>query len=198
MPRCRPLIDLFPARLLGAHVSRRAQNHPHLCTRHHCWRIGCHFVRFARFRQTKIEDFHRPVRPDLDVGRFQIAMHDAFLVRSFESIHNLLPNTECFFERNRAFFNPLSQSRTLDVLHDQVIGADVVQSADVGMIQCRNRPRLTFKPIVELLRRYLNGDIAPELQIARTPHFAHPAFADGRDDFVSAEFVSGLQFHQGR
>ena len=37
----------------------------------------------------------------------------------------------------------------LDVFHDQIIRPDVIQSADIRMIQRRHRPRLAFKPRVE-------------------------------------------------
>jgi hypothetical protein len=35
-----------------------------------------------------------------------------------------------------------------------------------------------------------------QLRIPRFPHFAHAAFANGRDYLVSTEFLSGLQFHE--
>ncbi len=80
----------------------------------------------------------------------------------FQRIGNLLRDTESFFERNRAFFKPLSQSETLDVLHDQVIRANVVEGADVGVIQRGNRAGFAFKAIRELPRGDFDGDIAPE------------------------------------
>ena len=116
-------------------------------------------------------------------------------MRGFESVGDLLRNAERFIEWNRTFLNALGQRRALDVLHDEVIRANVVESTDIGMIQRCNRARLALEPIGELQRRYFNGDIAPELRIARSPDFTHTAFADGRDNFLRAEFCAGSQVH---
>jgi hypothetical protein len=78
------------------------------------------------------------------------------------------------------YSNALGQRRTFDVLHDEAIGTDVVQSANVGTVQCRNGPRLALEAIGELPRRNFDSDIAPELRIARSPDFAHAAFAAAR------------------
>ncbi len=37
--------------------------------------------------------------------------------------------------------------RSLDVLHHQIVGADIVQRADMGMIQRRDRARLALEAI---------------------------------------------------
>ena len=66
------------------------------------------------------------------------------------------------------------------------------------MIQRRDRVGLALKTIGELLRGNLDRDVAIQPRIARLPHFAHAAFADGRDDLIRAEFVAGLQFHVRR
>ena len=51
------------------------------------------------------------------------------------------------------------------------------------MIQRRNGARFAFEAIGELLRRNFDRDIAIQPRIARSPHFAHPAFADGARRF---------------
>ncbi len=40
--------------------------------------------------------------------------------------------------------------------------------------------------------------LTAELRIAHSPHLAHAAFADRRNDFIRAKFVARLQFHAGR
>ena len=47
----------------------------------------------------------------------------------------------------------------------------------------------------ERVRQDLQRDIAIELRVPRTEHFAHPSRADGREDFVWAEFSAGCQCH---
>jgi hypothetical protein len=46
-------------------------------------------LRASRLRESEIQNFHRAIRLDLDVARFQIAMDDSFFVRGFERIADL-------------------------------------------------------------------------------------------------------------
>jgi hypothetical protein len=45
--------------------------------------------------------------------------------------------------------------------------------------------------------KHLDRDLAIELRVARPLHLAHPARAEGRDDLVGAEVVSGEQGQVG-
>ncbi len=38
----------------------------------------------------------------------------------------------------------------------------------------------------------LDGNLAPELRVPRTPHFAHTTFAERGEDLVAAELGSGF------
>jgi len=49
---------------------------------------GSGLLRGEGFRQTEVENFRLFVRPDLDIGRFQIAMDDTLAVRGFEAFGN--------------------------------------------------------------------------------------------------------------
>ena len=151
----------------------------------------------TRFRQTEVEDFHRTVGADLDVGRFQIAMHDVFFVRGFEGIGDLLRDGERFFEGNRALPDSVGQRRARYKLHHEVVRADVEQGADVRMVQSGDGAGFALEAVGELLRGDFDGDVASQPRIAGFPHFAHAAFADGGDDFVGAEFCAGSQVHGG-
>ena len=86
--------------------------------------------------------------PDLghqDVGRLQIAVDDAFAVRGIQRIGNLDGVLQRLIERQRPF-----ERLALDVLHHQVVRADVVELADVGMIQRGDRARLALEAFAEL------------------------------------------------
>jgi hypothetical protein len=63
-----------------------------------------------------------PLFGDQDVGRLQIAMNDAFLVRRVQRVQNLTGVFDGLFERQRPF-----QRRSLDVLHYQIVRTDIVQ-----------------------------------------------------------------------
>ena len=54
----------------------------------------------------------------------------------------------------------------LDQFHHQVIRTDVVERADVGMIERRNRARLALKASAELFVRRLDGHVASQARVA--------------------------------
>ena len=76
------------------------------------------------------------------------------------------------------------QRSALDVFHHQVIGADIVKLADVGMVQRSHGPGFLFEALGELLLRNLDGDRAVEPRVPGLPHFSHPARAQRREDFI--------------
>jgi len=51
--------------------------------------------------ESKVEHFDFALGGDLHVGGFQIAMDDAFLVRSLERFADLMRHVQCFIERKR-------------------------------------------------------------------------------------------------
>ena len=89
-PDVGALVDGLAARLLGAHVGGGAEDHARV--RHAPGRDGRRLrrsrrrasTRLQRLGQAEVEHLDRAVRPDLDVGRLQIAVDDALLVRGFE------------------------------------------------------------------------------------------------------------------
>ena len=66
---------------------------------------------------------------DQDIGGLEIAMGDSLAVRGFERAGQLDRILQRLIERQRTF-----DLRTFDVFHDQVVGADVVESANVRMV----------------------------------------------------------------
>ena len=79
--------------------------------------------------------------------------------------------------------------------------AHVVQRADVGMIELRDRAGLAVEALAELriggerVRENLDRDRAIEARVARLVDLAHAAGAEGGEDFVRAEASAGLQCH---
>jgi deferrochelatase/peroxidase EfeB len=87
-------------------------------------------------------------------------MDDAFLVRRFERAGNLLRDFERFVQRQRP-----RERFAFHQLHHQVIRADVIELADVGMIQRGHRARFAFKALGELRRAQASLDsFPPEFQ----------------------------------
>ena len=75
-------------------------------------------------------------------------MHDALAVRGIQGIDDLQRVFTRRVERQRP-----SQRSAFHELHDQVVGPDVVERADVGMIQRRNGTRFADESLAELSRR---------------------------------------------
>ena len=109
-------------------------------------------------------------------------MDDAFLVRGVEGIGDLPRIAERRLKRQRPF-----RRLPLDELHHEVVGSDVVQRADIGMVQGRDGPHLALGSLAELLGGHLDGHVPTDAGITCAIHLAHAAGADSGGDFVGAE-----------
>ena len=70
-----------------------------------------------------------------------------------------------------------------------VVRDDVVQRADVGMIQRGDGAGFALEALTETLHRNFDGNVAVQASIASPVHLTHPAPADGSEDFMGAEGV---------
>ena len=70
-------------------------------------------------------------------------------------------------------------------MNDEV-GADVVESADAGMIERRHSAGFAFEALAEIGLDHFERDRAVDARVARLPDFAHAAFAQRRDDLIRA------------
>jgi hypothetical protein len=75
----------------------------------------------------------------------------------------------------------------VDVLHDEIVGADVVEVTDVRMIQRRDRAALALEAFREGGLRELQGDWSVDARVARLPDLAHSADAKQRHELVRPE-----------
>ena len=79
--------------------------------------------------------------------------------------------------------------------------ADVVQRADVRVVQARDRPGFAIKPFPALgiightMRQDLDRDDAIQPRVARAIDLAHAAGAEGGLNFVWAEVRARLNGH---
>jgi hypothetical protein len=101
--------------------------------------VGLHVV-VQESSQPKVQQLH-PRFGQHRIGGLQISVDDAGPVRRDQSIRDLNSIFQRLVELQRSFLQQLGQRLTLDVLHhdevDTVLLADVVQGADVRMIQLR-------------------------------------------------------------
>jgi hypothetical protein len=117
-------------------------------------------------------------------------MRYALLVRGIESVANLRGILKSLIHRQWAF-----KWRALDVFHYQIIGTNIVELADVWMIQRTDGLGFSFESFGELFLRNLDRDIATDAGITRLPCLSHAAFPNKRDAFIWAEFVAWRERH---
>src|SRR5687767_1771078 len=95
-------------------------------------------------------------------------------------------------------FQPIAQGFALHQFGHHVTGAgwqrsDIVKCADVGMIQCRYRPRLALESLAELLRGDFDSYSAAQTSVHGTVDFSHAALTELADDMVRAQPRPGYQ-----
>ncbi len=130
-------------------------------------------------------------------------MNDAGAVCCIECTRQLDRTAECEVERERALLEPLGERLAIEVLHDQicraVLFADVVQRADVRVVELGNRARFTIEALAETrvggerVRQDLDRDGAVETGIAGLVDLAHTAGTDRALNLVGTEARAGGQ-----
>jgi len=112
-------------------------------------------------------------------------------VRRIQRVQNLARILHRLVDRQR----PLERL-AFDILHHQVIRPDIVQRADMRMVQRRDRPRFPLEALGEFYRGDLDRDGAIKPRITRLVHLTHAARADGREDFIRTETCAGSLRHR--
>src|SRR5207237_4026899 len=123
------------------------------------------------------------------------AVDHSFGMRGGQSVDDLHRVTQGFVERQWTSLDELRERLALNVLYHQVIRADIVQCADIRVIERGNGLCLALKAIVELTRRNLDGNGPAEAGVYAEVHLAHTALADHRDDLVVTKLFAGRQRH---
>src|ERR1700733_8135811 len=108
----------------------------------------------GELRQTKIQDFYLPALHEEDIRGFDIAVHDSFGVCRIEAVCDL----NCGLHQLRYFDwlsgNTVLESLPLEQLHrDERTSfefSDIVNRADVGVIECGCSPRFTAESLDRL------------------------------------------------
>ena len=109
--------------------------------------------------------------------------------------------------QSRARRQPLGQRFALEVLHHQEIDAvltpDVVERADMRMVQRRDGARFAIESLAQIRIRSnvrgqdFDGDCTFEARVARFVDLAHAASAQRGNDFVRPEANTGRERHVG-
>ena len=135
---------------LGRHVARRA--HDHAGPRDVGGRAGAPLQ--LRTRQAEVEQLHA-VRREEHVRRLEVAMNDAARVQRRQRGQDLEADRDGLGDVQRSAPQLLGQRLALEQLHgdEQAAGvfADLVDLADVRMVDARRCPRFTPQPLARRL-----------------------------------------------
>ena len=135
-------------------------------------------------------------------------MDDALPVCRLERVRDFDAEAEDLGERQRAARETCRQRLALEQFEHQIVdvvlAADVVQAADVRVVERGDGFGLAGEARAELgvgrqLRREnLHRDRAVQARVARPIHLAHAPGADERNHFIRAEPCAGLERHVWR
>ena len=139
--------------------------------------------RQALFRESEIQQLYDTARGHQDVRRFQVAMNDSFGVRGFERRSDLRGEPQGLSRRKSLRLFTGNNRRAVHILHDQIIRANIVNLADVGMIQRGNGFGFTLEALAELLAGNFDRDIPIQTRVLGAIHFSHAARANGAQGF---------------
>jgi hypothetical protein len=111
-------------------------------------------------------------------------MDDALLMRGLQRFRHLAGDCQRFVERYRPIRDSLGERWAFDQFHDEIIWPDIVERADVRVIQRGHGARLPLEALAELGVANLDGDPAVEPRVASLVHFAHATRPDWPEDLV--------------
>src|SRR5262249_55563271 len=151
--------------------------------------VSCADRRWGRLGQSEVQNLDSGLA-EQNIAGFDVPMDNAQAVSGFESFENLQPVARGVFHRQRT-----ANRLAFDTLHYQVAVAvarsDVVQRANVRVVERGERLGLALEALAERAFDGLDGDGAIEARVARLVDLAHAALADGGKYLVWSEVVAG-------
>ena len=132
-------------------------------------------------------------------------MDDSLAMRLVERVGDLGRDLQRLLERKRPFLEARGQRLALQVRHDEKVraidAADVVDAADVGMVQSRDRASLALEPgppfgiASDLTWQDLDRDRPIEARVAGFVDLTHSTHANLGRDLVRAEERASSESH---
>ena len=206
-----PRVEGLAARLLGGHVRDGADRHPgtrqvllgHRGRQGAVPRAGAAGLR--PLRQAEVEQLGLAALGHEDVGGLDVPVHDAARVRGLEGVGDLDAEIEQRVELEGSRGEAVAQRLAFEQLHGDegppVVLVDVVDRADVGVLERGGGARLALQPLEglrvarQLLGQELQRDASAELQVLGLVDDAHAAAAQLREHAVVRD---GLSDHRWR
>ena len=109
---------------------------------------------YIRLGQTKIQQLHAARASDENICRFDIAVDDPLAVRCLERVGDLDPEIHQQRNISRTPVDGVLQRASFQILHGDeslvAVGANVVDGADIGMVQSGGRAGFATKAFQRL------------------------------------------------
>ena len=210
-PDVGSLVHRLAARLLGAHELRGAEDDAGLRAvaderrRQREVRLGTGRLRIESLREAEVEDLDPPVRGDLDVGRLQVPVDDAAIVRRLERLGDLTRDLERLVERKSAVRQPVRERLSRHELHHDEPRAfrflQAVDRGDRGVVQGGEHPGLALEPrqalrvAGELLGEGLDRDLPAQPVVVGAIDLSHSAGPERAQNRIDPELRARREGH---
>jgi hypothetical protein len=158
------------------------------------WMAGAGIGDGGQLGETEIENLWVSTLSDEDIRRLDISVNDAFGVRRIERVGNLYAVCQQRLKIEWTALDAMLQGRAIQVFHRDksfaVLLANIVNGADVGMVQGRGRLRFPLKSRQHLRVRghivgqEFQGDEPPQARILRLVDDSHAAAAEHLYDAI--------------
>ncbi len=146
------------------------------------------------FRQSEIQNLNVPTLGHKDIGRLDVAVDNAFCVRSVQSIGNLDSERQHHLDVQWFAGDPVLQCHAVQKLHGNesltIFLTDVVNRANILMIQSRRRLRLALEAgqclrvSGDFFGQKLESNEAMQPRVLGFIHHTHTAAPELLDDAV--------------
>ncbi len=163
-------------------------------------RVICHLG------QTEVENLGGSARGHKDICRLDVAVDDALGMRGIERLGDVNADREQLLHLQRTIADEMLQRLAFQILHDDVgliaFFADVINGADVGMIQGRRGLGLTPEAAErcgvasDIFRKEFQGDETMQARVFGLVNHAHPATTELLDHSVVRDVLADHFAHE--
>ena len=151
-------------------------------------------VGLGQLRQPKVKNLHLPIRSQKNIRRFDVAVHDALGMGGGQRVRHLHRDVQQVVKVQSLTMDSLLQALAFELFHDDegvpVVVLNVVDGADVGMVELRCGARLSHKSFQrarirgQVLGDEFQRDMPAQAEILRLVNNSHSAAAQLRQHAV--------------
>jgi len=158
-------------------------------------------LRFERLGEAEVEDLDPAIGVDHDVGGFEVTVDDPALVGGCQRLGDLQRDLQGLIQGDRAVGDSLVEALTVHQLHDEHVPAvdlfETEKGGDVGVVERGEDLGFALETGVAFIvsdegpGQDLDGHLAVETGVVRSPHLAHPALSELGENGVLPESFTG-------